>query len=124
VSIRLWMVLVGSVFLSSLAQLFLKLGLRGSEKLALSLDGIPALLTSVITNGYLLAGILSFGASGVLWLLVLSRADLSLAYPMVSLGYVFVVVLARLFLGETLSVWRMAGIATIVAGVIMIGRAG
>ncbi|NLY50123.1 MAG: hypothetical protein GX062_03875, partial [Firmicutes bacterium] len=86
-SIRLWMVLVGSVFLSSLAQLFLKLGLRGSEKLALSLDGIPALLTSVITNGYLLAGILSFGASGVLWLLVLSRADLSLAYPMVSLGY-------------------------------------
>lgn len=56
----------------------------------------------------------------LLWIVVLSKFELSYAYPMLSLGYVFVALGAWLFLGETISPIQWLGIFTIMVGVMMV----
>ncbi|KAB1078107.1 EamA family transporter [Methylobacterium soli] len=69
-------------------------------------------------------GLLTFGLSAVVWLLVLSRIDVSYAYPCVALGIVLTMLAGHLMLGEALTVSRIAGLALIVSGVgvVALGR--
>ncbi|MGH7155332.1 MAG: EamA family transporter, partial [Acetobacteraceae bacterium] len=57
-----------------------------------------------------------------LWLAVLSRVPVSAAYPMISIGFVIVALLGWAFLGETLTPTRVAGIAFICCGVLLVSR--
>jgi multidrug transporter EmrE-like cation transporter len=63
-----------------------------------------------------------YGAGAVLWLLVLARADLSYAYPLISLGFVVAAVFAHFVMGESLSTARIVGILLICGGVVAIAR--
>ena len=67
-------------------------------------------------------GLSCYAISVAVWVIVLSRIDVSLAYPLVSLGYVINAVGARLLLGEVLTPRRLAGIAVIILGVYVLGR--
>ncbi|MEP7311778.1 MAG: EamA family transporter [Pseudomonadota bacterium] len=67
-------------------------------------------------------GMVLYCASAVLWLLVLARAQVSFAYPLVSLGFVFTAAYAYFALHEPLSAFRIAGIAFIVLGVVFVAR--
>lgn len=67
-------------------------------------------------------GLLLYGGSAVLWLWVLSRLDVSLAYPLVSLGFVVTFALGVWWLGEPFSWTRLAGCTLIVAGVAVLAR--
>jgi multidrug transporter EmrE-like cation transporter len=60
----------------------------------------------------------------VLWLVALSRVDVSLAYPMLSLGYVVNALAAWWLFGETLGPGRVAGLVLILAGVWLLARHG
>ncbi len=100
------------VLLSSAAQLALKRGMApppGSD-----LGGTYA---HALTSPMVWLGLGLYGASAVLWLWVLSRLDVSLAYPLVSLGFVVTLALGVVWLGEPLSWTRVAGCGLIVAGV-------
>ena len=79
------------------------------------------LLIAAATNPYVLGGFAAYGIGAVLWLKVLAWADLSLAYPLISLGFILVAVLSWLVLGERLSLGRVAGVALIVIGVALMG---
>ena len=74
----------------------------------------------LLSSPWLYAGGLSYGISLVLWLLALKNLDISFARPLTSLGYIATYVLAVLFLGETLSVRRIAGTIVIIIGVVLI----
>ncbi len=65
---------------------------------------------------------LCYAASICVWLAALSKAPVSTAYPMLSLGYVVVAFASVLWLGETLSVPKVLGIALICAGVVLVSR--
>jgi len=56
------------------------------------------------------------------WIAALSKAPVSTAYPMLSLGYVVVTAVSVLWLGETLSLPKVLGIALICAGVVLVSR--
>ncbi len=58
----------------------------------------------------------------MIWTVVLSKLDLSLAYPMVSMSYVLVVFLSWLILKEPVNVMRIAGLVVICGGVLLISR--
>jgi drug/metabolite transporter (DMT)-like permease len=58
----------------------------------------------------------------MVWLIVLAKAEVSYAYPLISLGYVFTAILARLLLGEAVTATRMAGILVTCLGVFIIAR--
>jgi len=63
-----------------------------------------------------------YAASLCVWLAALSKAPVSIAYPMLSLGYVIVAWAAVVWLGETLSVTKVLGIALICVGVVLVSR--
>jgi drug/metabolite transporter (DMT)-like permease len=73
-------------------------------------------------NPYVLFGLLCYGLGFMVWLIVLSKAEVSYAYPLISLGYVFTAILARALFGEAVSFTRMAGIVVTCLGVFLIAR--
>lgn len=111
-----------SVSFGAVGQLLLKIGATQLYPLALNLPHLSGTLLRAFTNPWVLGGTLMYATSLVVWLKVLSTTELSLAYPMVSLGYVLVVMLSIIFLGEHLTLYKLAGVAAIITGVILIGH--
>ena len=100
------------VLLSSAAQLAMKRGMgapAGSD--------VAATYAQALTSPMVWLGLVLYGASAVLWLWVLSRLDVSRAYPLVSLGFVVTLALGIVRLGEPFSWLRVAGCTLIVIGV-------
>ncbi len=105
-----------SISLSSVAQLLLK---KGAAQAA----GFDfASVMKLFTNLNILLGLSGYAASAVLWIYVLNRMKLSIAYPLASLGYIFTSVLAVLFLDEKISGNQIAGLLLIIAGVVVLVR--
>ena len=100
-----------AVVLGTGAQLLLKAGTNATPVgPALALD--PRIL----------GGIACYAISLIAWILALSKTPVSIAYPMVSLGFALNALLAWWLLGETLNAQRIAGIAVIVVGVWLVAR--
>lgn len=73
------------------------------------------------SNGYVLGGFLFYGLGALLWLGVLSKWEVSKAYPLVGLGLAFTVFVGML-LGEHVTPQRTGGVALICLGVILVSR--
>lgn len=100
------------VLLSSAAQLAMKRGMGAPAG-----GDVGATYLHAFSSPLVWLGLVLYGASAVLWLWVLSRLDVSLAYPLVSLGFVVTMGLGVLWLGEPFSWLRVAGCTLIVVGV-------
>jgi len=111
-----------SVSVGALGQLLLKIGASQLVPFALNLPHLPGTLVRAFTNPWVLAGTMLYATSMVTWLKVLSTMELSSAYPLVSLGYVLVLLLSFVFLGEQFSLYKLLGVAAVITGVILIGQ--
>ena len=76
----------------------------------------------IATQPYILSGIGCYVISVVVWILALSRAEVSVAYPMLSIGYVVNAIAAWYLFGEAVTPARLAGIGIIVLGVFIVAR--
>lgn len=103
------------VLLSALAQLAMKQGMGGPS----TAGGVAGTYTQALTSPWVWLGLGLYGTSAVAWLWVLSRLDVGLAYPLVSLGFVVTMVAGVWWLHEPWSWTRVAGAALIVAGVLV-----
>jgi len=113
---------LSSVFLSVAAQFLLKLGVSGSGKLDLSAAlATPGTFLPAIANRWLIAGLALYVLAAVVWLFVLSRWDVSKAYPLLGLGFVATLIIGR-FLGEDVSASRALGVVLIAAGTFFVAR--
>lgn len=112
--------ILSAVLLGAIAQIILKRGMQIYGEV--SAVGVWGQLIPILKVPHVLAGFLLYGLSSVLWIAVVSNVDLSVAYPMVSVAYVVVFLASWLLLGEHIPPLRAAGLAVIVAGVIMISR--
>lgn len=114
-----WLLALGSILLSSAGQVLFKQGLNMVQDPQLS----PlAFLTGALTNLRVLSGMAAYILGVVFWLLALRQSQLSLIYPLVSLSYVVVAAASALWLGESLPPIRIAGLAVIIGGVILVAR--
>jgi multidrug transporter EmrE-like cation transporter len=118
-----WCLLLTGVLLNAAAQLLLKAATRHSGELVadsgrISFPAIMHLLGAVP----LWIGLACYGISVIVWLGALSRVPVSIAYPMLSIGYVVNAFAAAMLFGEALSIGKLAGIAMICAGVITLAR--
>ena len=117
--------IIASVLLTSVGQLLLKLGASAPPiRQALSTGDAVAIASAALTSPFLIAGLAIYGLATLVWVVVLSKVDLSLAYPFVSLGFVAVLFLSVTFLGETLTPLRLAGSLIIAIGCVMVARSG
>jgi len=105
-----------SVFLVDIGQLFLKYGVNQVGSLDFSAGYIAPFL-GIFSNIFVLIGVVLFVSSSLGWLLALSYG-----YPIVSFGYVFVSLLSWIFFDETLSFLRVVGLMVIVGGVFLLAR--
>lgn len=111
-------ILLASVAFGAVGQLVLKAGMNGLGKLQLSADTLLRMATSPL----LLVGIAIFVISTLLWLLALAKADLSFAYPFLSLTYLAVLVGGALLFREAVTLPRVLGFVVIITGVWIVAR--
>lgn len=113
--------IAASILAASAGQALMKSGLAGVDGAGSALS----VLGSAAGRPVVWIGLVSYALSSALWLVVLSRVELSVAYPLGSLSYV-IVVFASLAMGEYVDALRWLGVALIVGGVWAIGatRAG
>ena len=112
--------ILSSVFLNALAQILIRQGMLKLGSVSFNMEQIWNMALSVFTNMYLLSGMFSYGISIILWMIVLSKVNVSLAYPFLSVGYVVTAVLAYLIFKEPLTVQKIFGIAIICLGVVIL----
>lgn len=110
------------VVLNALAQLLLKAGTNAVGHFEFTAQNIGTVGTRLAMNPCILGGMLAYGVSLVVWIMGLSRIEVSVAYPMLSLGYVLNAAAAWYFFGEAVGPFRLAGIAFIMVGVVLIAR--
>ena len=115
-------VAVLSIGLSVAAQFCMKIGMSSTEvKVLLSEPfGVRGAI-AVLANAYVLTGFLLYGLGAIAWLGVLSRWDVSKAYPLVGLGFALTVPIG-LMVGENVTAERVAGVALICTGVWLVAR--
>ena len=117
-----WLLVLGAVLLGTLAQLLLKAGTTAVGPFAFSSANLLPVGWQLATQPLIMGGILAYGFSLIVWIMALSRVEVSIAYPMVSIGYELTAIAAWQFLGESLSAMRIAGISVIMAGVLIVAR--
>lgn len=111
-----------SVALAATAQLTLKHGMNQVTEASGTATLSGGSLRAILTNVSVIGGLLIFGLSAVVWLMVLSRASLSFAYPFASLTYVLIVLADKLVLHEEIPVLRWAGVFAIMTGIILVAQ--
>ena len=117
------LLILASVGLGAVAQVLMKLGMTaGPMREALATGAPVRVLVAVLTSPGVMGGLALYGIATVLWLGVLSRVELSQAYPFVGLSFVLAAVLGYFVFADAVSATRVAGIALIVAGVVLVGR--
>ncbi len=113
--------ILGTVALVVCGQLLLKTGMRRVGVIdAARLRTPSALALDVARTPAVVLGLSIYGASALAWIVVLSRTELSFAYPFLSLAYVIVTVAAMVLLGERFSGRQWAGLGAVVAGVLLV----
>ena len=118
-----------SVVLGVLGQLSLKRGVMMASSVtasgitrSLSAKTITGFLGNAVTNQYVLLGFLLYFISAISWLIILSRVNLSIAYPMISVGYIVIVLVSKYVLHEEVTTLAIAGTLLICFGVFLILR--
>jgi multidrug transporter EmrE-like cation transporter len=111
------------VVLNALAQLLLKAGTNSVGRFEFVADNIVLVATRIAAEPHIMAGVFCYGVSLIVWIMGLSRVEVSVAYPLLSLGYVINAAAAWYLFGEAMPLARVAGIGLIVLGVCFVARA-
>jgi multidrug transporter EmrE-like cation transporter len=117
------LILIG-VVLNACAQLMLKAGANRIGEVEIHLHNIVLAGKALAFSAPIIGGIACYALSVVVWILALTRVEVSVAYPMLSIGYVVNAFAAWALFGETLTAMRLTGIVVIVLGVWMVASSG
>jgi len=115
------LVLTG-VLLNAAAQLLLKAGTNAVGQFAFSAGNVLPIGWKLATEPHIVGGLTCYVVSVVVWIMALSRTEVSIAYPMLSIGYLVNAVAAWYLFGEAVTPARLLGIGVIIVGVWIVAR--
>lgn len=116
----IFMVFVTCV-LSTLGQLCLKKTVNTMGRLGMhDIQHLGTLMVKLFSFPLMWAGLVFYIAGSILWLVVLSRVNLSYAYPLISMNFILIILASWLFLGETLSYQRIIAVSLICCGIFVL----
>jgi multidrug transporter EmrE-like cation transporter len=122
-SLLTWLLILTGVGLNAAAQLLLKVATRPlGHFTTFNADILGGSVLILFKSVPFWAGMFCYGASLCVWIAALTKAPVSTAYPMLSLGYVVVAAISVGWLGETMTPAKLLGIALICAGVVLMSR--
>jgi multidrug transporter EmrE-like cation transporter len=110
------------ICLNAIAQLLLKAGTNAVGAIHLTTENWFSTGLKLATQLPILGGLTCYVVSVLVWIIGLSRVDVTIAYPMLSLGYIINAIGAWYFLGEMVSTQRILAIGVIIVGVILLAR--
>jgi multidrug transporter EmrE-like cation transporter len=119
--ISLILILTG-VLLNAAAQLLLKAGTNILGNLTMEGGEIVGTALRVGTNPYIAGGLACYVVSVGIWIVALSRVEVSVAYPMLSIGYIVNALAASYLFGESLTAQKLVGIGVIIVGVYLVAK--
>ena len=111
-----------TVFASACAQLVLKLGVADQKMQAAMQVGVVDSAMAALFSPFIWLGLIVYALSVVLWLWVLPKVDLSVAYPFVGIGFVVTMLFGMLLLNENVTPMRIIGTILIVGGCVLVGK--
>jgi multidrug transporter EmrE-like cation transporter len=114
--------LFAGILLNACAQLLLKAGTLRLGEISLAPATLVSTLIQIATNIPIIGGLSLYGLSVITWIAGLSRVDVSIAYPLLSLGYVVNAIAAYFLFGEALTPQRLLAIGIILIGVYILAR--
>ena len=121
-SVPLLLLIASAVSLNAFAQVFLRKLMLGVGSPPSGLHALLPYAVALGTSRWFMLGLSCYVVSLGLWLMVLARAEVSLAYPLLSIGYVLTAVVGYFFLGESVGLARVAGLLLICCGIAVISR--
>ncbi|MFC1517562.1 EamA family transporter [Candidatus Margulisiibacteriota bacterium] len=121
IRMKMMILVLVPVFIGVIGQLFLKKGMLEIGEFSLR-SGLVAQFIKIFLNPSVLVGFFFYFASSILWLIVLSRIELSFAYPLLSVGYILILIASWFFFKENVTLIRWSGVAVICIGVYLISR--
>jgi multidrug transporter EmrE-like cation transporter len=110
------------VLLNAAAQLLLKAGTKTFGVISFDRDNFIPSGWKVVTEMHIAGGLACYVVSVFVWIMALSRVEVSVAYPMLSVGYVVNALAAWYLFGEALTPGRLIGIGVIILGVYIVSR--
>ena len=110
------------VLLNAIAQLALKASVSDTGIINLDMQSLLSSAGSLASNWWLWLGLFCYAISVVVWILALSRVDVSIAYPMLSIGYIVNAVAASYLFNEPMGIGKVIGIGIIIVGVYVLAR--
>ncbi len=114
--------LMAGVMLNAGAQLLLKAGTNSVGAFEYSAANIIPVGWKLATEPHIIGGLSCYVISVVVWIMALSRVEVSIAYPLLSVGYVVNAIAAYYLFGEAVTPMRLTGIAVIIVGVWIVAR--
>ncbi len=114
--------LLVTVGLNVTGQLLMKQGMGQVGAIGGRLSMMAESLFRAFLNPYVLGGVGAYGLSSIFWLVLLSRVELSYAYPALSIGYVLVTLVGAFLLGEQVSALRWLAVLVICVGVVLLSQ--
>lgn len=121
-SLTVFSFLLTGILLNAAAQLFLKAGTMRIGEFAFSAENILPIGWQLATQPFIVAGVGCYAISLVVWIMGLSRVPVSIAYPMLSIGYIISAFAAWYLFGESLGPQKLAGIGFIIIGVTLVAK--
>jgi multidrug transporter EmrE-like cation transporter len=118
----IFILLLVGVLLNATAQILLKAGMSQIGHFEFSLANAVPIGMRVMLNFPIISGLCAYVVSVGVWLLVLSRVQVSFAYPMLSIGYIVNALAAYYLFGEPMTSMRILGIFIIIAGVYLVAQ--
>ncbi len=118
--LRTFAVLLVAISLSVTGETFLKKGVNSLAGLEFSPASLVPTFVRIFTAPLVLIGFAFIFGGALFWLAVLSKWDLSLAYPLLSISYIASLFIGALFLGEQITPLRIAGVVVVVIGVVLL----
>lgn len=119
---NLLLILTG-VLLNAAAQLVLKKGMSQIGSIQVDINSILTMVLKASTNIYVWSGLIFYVISFVVWLMVLSRVEVSYAYPFLSIGYIIAAFVGYFYFGESMTLNKIGGIIIIIClGVFLLYR--
>lgn len=106
----------------SVGQLLMKIGLKNTGIDSITFANLAEFITRNASSVFVLLGMLVYVVNFFIWITILSRIDLSVAVPVCSFSYIFIPILAMIFLHEAVSPIRWFGIILIIAGIYFVSQ--
>lgn len=122
-TLHTFLIVITGVLLNAFAQLSLKAGTNQIGEISLKVNSIYEILLKVGFQPFILLGLSLYVFSVAIWIIALSKVPVSIAYPMLSIGYIVNLFLAYLLFGELITGQKILGITVIIIGVYILAKA-